>query len=1106
MDGNLTRATAAIPGSRPAGTGPARGVRVHLVALALLALLPAWGLAGYAAWRFAGVERARLLGIGQDMARDIATGVEREVAAMRASLAALATSPALIAGDLPAFDRQLGLLYGGGAVSVTLEPMPRGGDAGALPALAHDAASGRPVLLFRAPISDERTDPAQLVLSTDAVLFWSAILQRARLPEGWVASVLDGAHVILARFPEPERFVGRPAHPDALAVLRAAPQDEPGGWGTGSTRAGDPVRIAWRRIDGLPWTVLVGVPVDAVDGALRRAMLPVVVAGLPLLAGLTLATAFWGARRIAQPLRSLEAAAGAVGRRALPDPPPASGVREIDAAGRALVSAAAHLRAREDEIAALAARLEAVLESTTDCVVVLSEALTPIYLNGRARTLLRRDGAAEPGCGSAEGWPLGPGSAFADAFLRAFRTGAPVSVTAPVPGGSGPDDLRWFAADAVPSAQGLTVFFRDVTAARQAEQALRDSEARLQAVLDHVPVGVVLAEAPSGRVVLTNRRMAEILAVPAVQAETTEGYGAYPVYDAEGRPVPPEGRAVARALRGPGPVQDEYRFRRADGHLVWVRVLAAPIRDAEGVITGAVAAITEIEAERQGAAALRESELRFRALAEAVPQIVWSCTAAGRVDYVNPRFFEFTGTEPVPPAALGELPIHPEDRSATGQAWHASLATGTPYESEYRLRRADGQWRWFVARGLPVHGADGAIRRWIGTATDVTELIETRQALERQVLAEAAARQAAVQAAEALAASEARFRGFGEASPDLLWMLDPETGELPYLSPAYEELWGEPPPDRATLEALTARLDPQDAPQVADLLPRILAGETVQAEVRIIRADGQRRWLRLTSFAIGERGAQGGAQGGTQGSVQGARVGGFARDITRRQEADERQRMLIGELNHRVKNTLATVLSLARQTERSARRAQAAPDPGAESFAMAAGDASFVADFQARLLALARGHDLLTASTWRGAMLQEVAAASLLPWRDAEDTAERITVAGPPVWLAPRQALGLALAIHEMATNAAKHGAMSGPDGRVSLTWGRDAEGGVEVRWVETDGPEVTPPTATGFGTRLLRQGLGTELGPGSEVILDYPPEGFRATMRFQPLRDGDET
>ena len=173
---------------------------------------------------------------------------------------------------------------------------------------------------------------------------------------------------------------------------------------------------------------------------------------------------------------------------------------------------------------------------------------------------------------------------------------------------------------------------------------------------------------------------------------------------------------------------------------------------------------------------------------------------------------------------------------------------------------------------------------------------------------------------------------------------------------------------------------------------------------------------------------------------------------------------------------------------------------------MAAGDASFVADFQARLLALARGHDLLTASTWRGAMLQEVAAASLLPWRDAEDTAERITVAGPPVWLAPRQALGLALAIHEMATNAAKHGAMSGPDGRVSLTWGRDAEGGVEVRWVETDGPEVTPPTATGFGTRLLRQGLGTELGPGSEVILDYPPEGFRATMRFQPLRDGDET
>jgi PAS domain S-box-containing protein len=536
-------------------------------------------------------------------------------------------------------------------------------------------------------------------------------------------------------------------------------------------------------------------------------------------------------------------------------------------------------------------------------------------------------------------------------------------------------------------------------------------------------------------------------------------------------------------------VRAEYRFQRADDALVWVRVMAAPIRDAEGVITGAVAAVAEIEAERRAAAALRESELRFRVLAEAVPQIVWSCGADGTIDYLNPRFFEFTGTTPVPPGALGDMPIHPEDRRATAQAWHAALRSGTPYEAEYRLRRADGQWRWFVARALPAQGADGATSRWIGTATDVTELIETRQALERQVAAEAAAREDAVEAAEALAASEARFRGFAEASPDVLWMLDPASGRLAYVSPAYEQLWGEPlpAPGEAGLEALTRGLEPADAAAVAALERGIGAGEPVQTEVRIRRADGQLRWVRLTSFGIGARGAQG------------MRVGGFARDITRRQEADQRQRLLIAELNHRVKNTLATVLSLARQTERSARRAEAAPEA-------AAADASFVADFQARLMALARGHDLLTASTWRGAMLHEVAAAALSPWRARDGAASRIALQGPPVWLAPRQALGLSLAVHEMATNAAKHGALRLPEGRVSLAWERDSGGQVEVRWVESHGPPVRAPTRQGFGTRLLRAGLGAELGPGAEITLDYPAEGFRATMRFRPLKDGDGT
>lgn len=912
----------------------ARSIHAHLVVLALLTLLPAWGLAGFAAWRFAAAEQARLLGIGQDAAADIAAAVGREVAALRAGLAALATSPALVTGDLAAFDRQLGLLYGSGALSVTVE-------AGGLPdrlverpALARDPSSGRAVVLFEQHLAEGRDDSPHLILSTDAVRFWSPIIERARLPEGWVASVLGPDHVITARWPDPERFVGRPVHPAALAMLDAAPADSQGGWGSGSTREGDPVRIAWRSVPGMPWTVLVGVPSDAVDGALHRAMLPVIAIGLPLMLALSIGVAWWATRRIAKPLQVLEATALAAARRPVPEPPPPAGVREIDAAGQALATAAADVAAREAELAALAARLEAVLESTTDSVVVLDRALNPVYLNGRARTLLRRDGPAGP--------PLPFGPAFRAAFDQAFASGEPVSVTAPVqaePGGP----PRWFAADGFPSPRGLNVFFRDVTAAHLAEAALRASEARLQAVLEHVPVGVLLAEAPSGRVLLANRRLNDILGFAALPEAAVAGQARVAVVDAEGRPVPPEDRATARALRGEEGVRTEYRFRRPDGSLIWVRVLAAPIRDAAGHVTEVVAALTDIEAERAAALALQ--------------------------------------------------------------------------------------------------------------------------------------------------ASEARFRGFAEASPDVVWMLEPGSDRLAYLSPAYEAIWGAAPPapGAGRLADLTRGFAPAEAARIE---AAILAGEPVEAELRLMRADGQPCWVRLIAFVIGGDGA-------------GPRcVGGVARNITRRREATDRQSLLIAELNHRVKNTLATVLALARQTERSARRAA---DAGSEGEGPAR-DARFVADFQARLLALSRGHDLLTASTWRGAMLQDVAATSLAPWRDEPGGAARIRIDGPPVWLAPRQALGLALAIHEMATNATKHGALRVAEGQVCFTWTRGEDGVVDALWRESGGPPVTPPEGSGFGTRLLRQGLGAELGPGSEIMLDYPPAGFQARMRFQRLMDGEAT
>ncbi len=1104
-------ATGSSGPARRAGWLPgAPRVRVHLSLLALLALLPAWMAAGLVAVRAAEAERTRLVQAAQTTARDIAVAVEREVAGLRASLLALATTPDLPLGDPGAFAPQAALLRAAIGVGVALSEAPSpvsGGARGPVASpLVRDPEGGQLVVRFEIAVPPDGTLPARgrLTLTTDAETFWSPILERAHLPEGWVASVLDGHHLILARAPEAGRFLGQPVHPDALAALRAG-GDAGTGWHAGLTRDGRPVHIAWHRVGGLPWTVLVGVPRDSVDGAVERALAPVLLAGLSALLGVTIGVASWGRRRLAQPLHALELAAAAVGRGEVPLAPRPCGVREIDAVAEALVATATTRREHAAEREAMAARLAMVLESTTDGVVVVDLAGRLTYHNERAERLLAEAAQAPPGkllgLRLLDLFQEAARDDLAAALAEARRTGLPGAATI-ASGPAGP----FHATDVFPTPEGLTVFFRDVTAARQAEQALRESEARLQAVLDHVPVGVLLADAATGRILLSNRRLAELLGERSVRSDRVVDYGRTPATDAEGREVLPADRPLARALRGQEEAGGEYQFHRRDGRRTWLRVRAVPIRDQAGRVVRAVAALMDIDAERRAAEALRQTELRFRTLAEAVPQIVWSSGPDGTLDYVNQRFFEFTGQAPEMAPARIRFPIHPEDQRESQARWEAALARGEPYEAEYRLRRADGVWRWMVARAVPARGGGTAVERWVGAVTDMTELIETRRMLERQVAAEDAARAAAERAAEALAASETRFRRFAEASPDALWLLDAAADRLDYVSPAFERFWGTPPDPAAGHRALATGVRPEDRPEVEAALARLRTGEPTDIEYRIERVgDGTpagggapTRWVRVLSFAVGEVPAPPRANGHPPQRL----VGGFVRDVTLRREAEERQRLLIGELNHRVKNTLAIVLSLAHQTARRARSDDAGPE-------------GFVRDFQGRLMALARAHDLLTASTWRGALLGEVAASALLPWRGppgaepaaAQAGAPRFLLAGPAVWLAARQALGLALAFHEMATNAAKHGALVGtaPAGQVSIAWERDPSDPafLALDWIESGGPAASCPTREGFGTRLLRGGLPIELGPDATVALDYTPAGFRARIRFRPAAGG---
>ncbi len=211
-----------------------------------------------------------------------------------------------------------------------------------------------------------------------------------------------------------------------------------------------------------------------------------------------------------------------------------------------------------------------------------------------------------------------------------------------------------------------------------------------------------------------------------------------------------------------------------------------------------------------------------------------------------------------------------------------------------------------------------------------------------------------------------------------------------------------------------------------------------------------------------------------------ARQLGFAiereRDVAIRNRAEEQRTLLINELNHRVKNTLATVQSLAMQTLRNTERSEDAR-----------------ALFDSRLTALARAHDLLTAQNWEGAWLREAVGRSLAPFRADE---QRVVMAGPDVRVTPKQALALSIALHELATNAAKYGALSNEAGRVELAWLVEPtpDGDLlRLTWSESGGPPVSPPQRTGFGTRLIEHGLAHELG--GEARISYRPGGVVSTI-----------
>lgn len=496
--------------------------------------------------------------------------------------------------------------------------------------------------------------------------------------------------------------------------------------------------------------------------------------------------------------------------------------------------------------------------------------------------------------------------------------------------------------------------------------------------------------------------------------------------------------------------ENEYRIRRSDGMVRWIWGRGRVIRDSAGRpvrYSGADIDVTERKAAEQAQA---ESESRLRIAIEAADLGIWDWNVLTNDMTWSDRAKVMAGFPLGEPVSFEQVrdATHPDDLPRTSEM--ARLALDPTVRSkaayEYRLQRPDGSIRWVVAHGEAVFDViDGRERavRYTGTIQDITQ----RKHAETQ-----------------LRESETRLRLAIDAARLAIWQFDVATGKVES-APELNRILGFPEDKPLDTKEIEARNYPGEQERVrAAGQAALAAGEKYfQVEYRYLWPNQSTRWLFLRAeILFAEDGKPSGALG-------------ILMDITEQKEAEEHRQLLVRELQHRVNNTLALVSAIANQTFRNTTR----------------DTSTAVAAFSSRISALGQAHTILTHESWRDADMDEIVTGALAPYREGG----RIDASGPRVRLASRRALSLALALNELATNAAKYGALSNARGRVEIKWWVDtsSEPRLHFRWTESDGPKASTPKRTSFGTRLIREMLSADFN--GEVELQYLATGVVCTL-----------
>ncbi len=495
---------------------------------------------------------------------------------------------------------------------------------------------------------------------------------------------------------------------------------------------------------------------------------------------------------------------------------------------------------------------------------------------------------------------------------------------------------------------------------------------------------------------------------------------------------------------------DERWHRRRDTSRFWGSGEIMPLRGPDGTVEGFIKILRDRTEQRRADDALREAQTLNTLILNSSRDCMFVLDLEARIQFVSPggiESLEMTDATTVLGTIWLDLWAESEDRAAAMLAVEEAKA-GRIGRFQGFCPTHQGTPKWWDVMVSPLAGAEGSAARLMTVGRDITtqKQIEMRlaQSEERLSLALRAASMVGIWDGDLVAG-----RVYGDMNFARIYGIDPEVAAA-----------GQP------LGHYVTSIHPEDVPAVrAEMQSLYAGGDEFIHEHRIVRPDGGIRWVvargRLVRNAAG----------------QPVRFAGASVDITDRRMAEERQRLLMEELAHRVKNTLTVVQAIASQTLRGS---------GASPEAREA--------LSTRLMALSRAHDLLMQGQWSEASLHALVEGTARLHAHAEPG--RFRIAGPDLMLGSRAAMALALVLHELATNAVKYGALSVPDGQVLVLWEVveiDGAARLRFRWEEVGGPPVVPPARQGFGTRLIERSFGQSLG--AVMRLDYPRTGVTFTF-----------